>query len=306
MRLFDRIARDSHCTPADKAVAWALLWGFYNGDTGRCDPSTKVIGARTLVDHRHVKRAIKHLDELGHIRIGHLKGTAGKFGPTNTYEPVLDEPTAQGRPCHPVTPLPPDEGVAPMSPGDIQSRDPGAAMSPKPREEEPREEGALRDLVILNPSANSATGKEMSRDPGAAMSPGDTLAPGSNDKGSEKQKAGSQRKRRAAAPKTNNLGVFVAFEPTPHQLERLATKVPRVAAKLNLLVEQFKTDPWWRKKFEAGAYSDPASSFENFVIRQEGIAFDRGMPIPVTAASHSDKPRRPLVAGTPEARAAYD
>ena len=60
MRLFDRIARDSHCTPADKAVAWALLWGFYNGDTGRCDPSLKTIGSRAFVSHRQAKRATKN------------------------------------------------------------------------------------------------------------------------------------------------------------------------------------------------------------------------------------------------------
>ena len=82
------------------------------------------------------------------------------------------------------------------------------------------------------------------------------------------------------------------------------SKAPRMAVKLKLLVDQFKSDPWWRKHFKAGNYSDPAACFDNFVIRQEGNAIDRGIPLPPEPSAKLRRP--PLVAGSPEWKATYD
>ena len=49
----------------------------------------------------------------------------------------------------------------------------------------------------------------------------------------------------------------------------------RYLLRLSVLVEQFRSDPYWCRGFETGKYSDPARAFENFVMRQEGYALDR-------------------------------
>ena len=100
--------------------------------------------------------------------------------------------------------------------------------------------------------------------------------------------------------KGGGLAALEAFEPTPEQLLKLRAKAPRMAPKLDLLVEQFRTDPYYRKNFEAGKYSDPAATFANFVLREETRALDRGIPVPKTSAG------RAVQAGSPEAKAAYD
>lgn len=98
--------------------------------------------------------------------------------------------------------------------------------------------------------------------------------------GEKKSGAPLKRKRRPRNGNDNNLAALDAFTPTAERVERLRQKAPRVAGKLELLAEQFRTDPWWRKQFEVGEYSDPARCFENFVLRQESLAMDRGISPP--------------------------
>jgi hypothetical protein len=94
----------------------------------------------------------------------------------------------------------------------------------------------------------------------------------------------SPKRKRSTKTATNNLAELDAFNPTPEQLTRLRPKAPRVAAKLCVLAEQFKSDPWWRTQFESGKYADAAQCFANFVMREEGRAVDRGAPLPKNPA----------------------
>ena len=137
MRLFDRIICERRCTPADRSVAWALLWSFYNNGSGRCDPSVKAIAARVHLNHRHARRAIQHLSDLGYFRVDRLQGAVGKFGPTNAYVPLFDAQRTRGHKCHPVTNAPPLDQGAQMSPGDNDPHVPGGVDAPQTKEREP-------------------------------------------------------------------------------------------------------------------------------------------------------------------------
>jgi hypothetical protein len=148
LKLIDRVMRDPRCTAADKMVTWALFWGFYSGDTGRCDPSANAIAARAHVDRRHVVRAIRHLEELGYLRVDRLQGTLGKYGPTNAYVPVFGPEDTRGQHCHPMATMPPGEGVAAMPSDGKNVLVPHGSIAIRTKEREPKKREGLPQLPL--------------------------------------------------------------------------------------------------------------------------------------------------------------
>lgn len=128
--------------------------------------------------------------------------------------------------------------------------------------------------------------------------------------GAPSTKNGAQVKKPAKRAKSarplrqDNLALLDAYQPTPEWLARLREKAPNVAPRLDLLLEQFKNDEYYRGGFAAGKYCDPARTFLNFVLHREGIARDRN-GVGASPVAQAKKPKV-LVAGTPEARRAYD
>ena len=167
MKLFDRIMRDSDATPVERAAAWALLWGFYNRESGRCDPSAATIAARAGADHRHTRRALQRLSQRGYFRIGVLQGGGSKHGPTNIYEPVFDATDNPGqlRPPRAATPL--VEPRVPVPSEGKNSPEPRAATPSKPSIE-PRERAAPPSLPF---SANGFHGPMAVRTTSAVKKP---------------------------------------------------------------------------------------------------------------------------------------
>ena len=112
------------------------------------------------------------------------------------------------------------------------------------------------------------------------------LSSGSNE---PSERNAPETKKRSKKPPSNNLAALDTFEPTSEQAARLIEKCPRIADRLENLVLQFRTDPWWAKQFADGKYSDPARCFDNFCAKQEAFAADRGVkPKP-------QQSKRPLV-----------
>lgn len=78
-----------------------MLADHLNDGTGRCDPSVGLLATETGLDERSISRAIKRLEEAGHITV--LRGR----GVRNAYRlhPIQStEPPAQSHPRQKVTP----------------------------------------------------------------------------------------------------------------------------------------------------------------------------------------------------------
>jgi hypothetical protein len=118
MKLFGEIARHGDCSGGALRVAFALLYRFYNGDTGRCDPGQTRLAQETGLSMRHVKRAIDELEAGRWFDVQRGAGTPTRYGQTTVYAPKFgDRDEIQG-----VTGLSPvadlardDESVTPQS-----------------------------------------------------------------------------------------------------------------------------------------------------------------------------------------------
>jgi hypothetical protein len=94
MNFYERILREGKFCAGTQAVAFLLLYKFYNGKTGRCDPGQKAIAEAAAITKRHVKRATDELRDAGwfDVRVG--AGTNSKFGSTTAYIPRFDRVTS--------------------------------------------------------------------------------------------------------------------------------------------------------------------------------------------------------------------
>ena len=92
MALVLKIAGDKRCSRGDLAVATVLLIEFYNSQTGRCDPSHATLASRTGMSRRQMARVEERLSEFGYFRVLVRGGTTGRGGPTNSYEPMFEQP----------------------------------------------------------------------------------------------------------------------------------------------------------------------------------------------------------------------
>ena len=93
MDFYAQIAQDGNLRPGTKSVAFVLLYQFYNGKTGRCDPGQCAIAKAAGITTRQVKRAIDELKAAGWFEVRVGGGTISKFGPTTAYAPLFDRVT---------------------------------------------------------------------------------------------------------------------------------------------------------------------------------------------------------------------
>lgn len=104
MELYDRIATSGKFSAGTLAVAWVLLFKFYNSTTARCDPGQTAIGKAAAVSPRHVKRATDELAAAGWFIIKGGAGAMTKFGPTTAYMPQFGRVTDLSGGVEPVSP----------------------------------------------------------------------------------------------------------------------------------------------------------------------------------------------------------
>ena len=93
MALYDRIVASGKFSAGTLAVAWVLLFKFYNSTTGRCDPGQTAIGKAAGVSPRHVKRATDELATARWFVVKSGEGSMTRFGPTTSYEPQFVQVT---------------------------------------------------------------------------------------------------------------------------------------------------------------------------------------------------------------------
>lgn len=131
--------------PTERLVAY-MLADHHNDTTSRCDPSVALLAEETGLDERSVSRAIRRMEETGHLTVRRNGGTR------NSYDlhprQSAGAPPAESHPRHKVTPgresvLPPAE-----SPGYPRHRvGTPPAQSPLNRKEpETKPEGEPEDL----------------------------------------------------------------------------------------------------------------------------------------------------------------
>jgi hypothetical protein len=115
MELFSRVLREGNFCAGTQAVAFVLLYRFYNAQTERCDPGQSAIAKACGITPRHVKRAIEELKAAGWLDVQVGAGSATKFGPTSTYMPRFDRVTSSSGDDDSVRGF---KGVTNLSPGD--------------------------------------------------------------------------------------------------------------------------------------------------------------------------------------------
>ena len=85
LSFFDVLTCDSAVSHLEARIAWRLL--HYVGRTGLAWPSPDTLATEVDVDERTVRRAVKHLIELGYFSIASLGGGRGR---TTRYRPCLE------------------------------------------------------------------------------------------------------------------------------------------------------------------------------------------------------------------------
>ena len=94
MEFFSRLVREGDFCAGTQAVAFMLLYRFYNGGTGRCDPGQSAIARACGITQRHVKRATEELKAAGWFNVRPGSGTATRYGPTTAYQPRFERVTS--------------------------------------------------------------------------------------------------------------------------------------------------------------------------------------------------------------------
>lgn len=81
--LWGRMVRgEAKLTPAAKLLAWALCEQFADGDTGVCHPSVATMAEATGYKERHIKAAVKALEQAGYLTVIRAIGRANR----STYQ----------------------------------------------------------------------------------------------------------------------------------------------------------------------------------------------------------------------------
>src|ERR1700676_897868 len=91
MEFYGRIIRQGDFGAGTLAVAFALLYHFYNADTGRCDPGRTALAKQAGVDRDQVKRAVRELKRGQWFDVRTGGGTPTRFGPTTAYIPSFEQ-----------------------------------------------------------------------------------------------------------------------------------------------------------------------------------------------------------------------
>jgi hypothetical protein len=94
MEFFGRIVQEGDYCAGTLAVAFVLLYRFYNGATGRCDPGQSAIAKASGITARHVKRASEDLKAGRWFDVRPGAGTPTRYGPTTAYQPLFERVTS--------------------------------------------------------------------------------------------------------------------------------------------------------------------------------------------------------------------
>jgi hypothetical protein len=310
MEFYSSIVRHGAFGAGALAVAFALLYRFYNNNTGRCDPGRATLAREAGVSSRHVKRATDELQAGGWFDVKPGAGAMTRHGRTTAYTPLFSRtahlPT---RACSP-TPIAAidrrggesvrgDEFVTGDKSGQegVTSSAPRTSKEPEgqSRREAARPLGSARTAPSdKEPARLSATGAE----PAPTTAQVFTLTPID----------GGKAKRAATSP-TREEHLYLAkhgctidsYEPASSMAEWAAEKAPLIKDPIAPdTVEEIKDI--WRKKGEQPKDFD--ATYRNYLrVRQRWAEKERE---PTGNTSAADKPRKPLLAGSLEARRAYD
>jgi hypothetical protein len=89
---YGRSLRESNCRGGTAKVAFALLFKFYNGQTGRCDPGQTALAREAGLCLRQVRKSITELRDAGWFRVTLGEGAETRYGRTSFYRPLFDRP----------------------------------------------------------------------------------------------------------------------------------------------------------------------------------------------------------------------